>query len=323
MPQSTPDGPSCTAVRAGRRFGSLPRPRGIDDLVIEAPVGPLTALRARPEAGEALGVALLIPGFTGCKEDFYDLMPLLAGRGWDVWAFSQRGQADSVAPQGVEAYHRAHTAQDALDVARIILQATGADQLHLLGHSFGGVTAQAALLADPHPFRSLTLLDSGPHGWPGRHADIREHLAEHPNLDLWSIDNLDRAQVPDSELSTLERFLRERSRATSRDQLIGTLDQLESAEDHSFEIRDTGVPVLVAHGAHDVYSWPQTWLHRMARIIDARLEIIPDAAHCPNGENPAATARVLDDFWTSQNDPATRRRTVFEDQPTESIEPAA
>ena len=162
-----------------------------------------------------------------------------------------------------------------------------------------------------------------PHGWPGRHADIREHLAEHPNLDLWSIDNLDRAQVPDSELSTLERFLRERSRATSRDQLIGTLDQLESAEDHSFEIRDTGVPVLVVHGAHDVYSWPQTWLHRMARIIDARLEIIPDAAHCPNGENPAATARVLDDFWTSQNDPATRRRTVFEDQPTESIEPAA
>ena len=83
------------------------------------------------------------------------------------------------------------------------------------------------------------------------------------------------------------------------------------------------MPVLVVHGAHDVYSWPQTWLHRMARIIDARLEIIPDAAHCPNGENPAATARVLDDFWTSQNDPATRRRTVFEDQPTESIEPAA
>ena len=323
MPRFTPDGSAKVPVHAGHRFGSLPQPQGIENLVIEAPVGPLTALRARPTDGETLGVALLIPGFTGCKEDFYDLMPLLAEHGWDVWAFSQRGQADSVAPQGVEAYHRVHTAQDALDVARIILQATGADQLHLLGHSFGGVTAQAALLADPHPFRSLTLLDSGPHGWPGRHADIREHLAAHPGLDLWSIDNLDRAQEPDSELSTLERFLRERSKATSRDQLIGTLDQLESAEDHSFEIRDADVPVLVAHGAHDVYSWPQTWLHRMARIIGAQLEVIPDAAHCPNGENPAVTARVLNDFWASQNDPATRCCPVFEDQPTESVEPAA
>lgn len=310
-------------IHLGKPFGSLPRPEGIENLVIDAPVGPLTALRAKPQDGTVKGVALLIPGFTGCKEDFYDLMPLLASRGWDTWAFSQRGQADSTAPQGVEAYHRAHTAQDAIDVSRIVLEETGADKLHLLGHSFGGVTAQAALLVDPELFRSLVLLDSGPHGWPGRHADIREHLAQHPGKDLWSIDNPEKAQKPDNELSSMERFLRDRSKATSRDQLIGTLDQLESSRDHSFDIRDTGVPVLVVHGAHDVYSWPQTWLHRMARIIGARLEVIPGAAHCPNTENPNVTADILDDFWTSQNDQNTRKPTTFQDQPVESIESAS
>ena len=37
----------------------------------------------------------------------------------------------------------------------------------------------------------------------------------------------------------------------------------------------------------------------MAELLDSRYEIIPNAFHCPNGENPKPTAALLNDFWTS------------------------
>jgi hypothetical protein len=41
------------------------------------------------------GNVLLIPGFTGSKEDFAELQPLLAGSGWDGASFDERGQFES------------------------------------------------------------------------------------------------------------------------------------------------------------------------------------------------------------------------------------
>jgi pimeloyl-ACP methyl ester carboxylesterase len=35
----------------------------------------------------------------------------------------------------------------------------------------------------------------------------------------------------------------------------------------------------------------------MAQRLGARYEVVPDAAHSPNVENPAATARSLLEFW--------------------------
>ena len=155
-------------VDRGVPFGDLPLPENIEAMVIHAPVGDLTALHAPKGVKGARGAAMMIPGFTGSKEDFYQISSILGEDGWDVWSYSQRGQADSVAPRGRKAYGRRSTAGDAVDVARILIEHTGAKRVHLLGHSFGGVVAQAALLADPDLFASLTLMSSGPHGWPGR-----------------------------------------------------------------------------------------------------------------------------------------------------------
>ncbi|KFI82809.1 alpha/beta fold hydrolase [Bifidobacterium psychraerophilum] len=286
-------------IHSGRVFSSLPMPEGVEALVIEASVGPLTAIHAPVAEGvKGKGTALFIPGFTGSKEDFYELFALLPQRGWDVWAYSQRGQGDSVAPSGIESYGRDQTASDALEVAAIITQATACDGIHLLGHSFGGLVAQATVIKDPSPFRSLTLMSSGPHGWPGRKADIRERLLNSGGVDLWRLDNPDKADWPDDRLDPLQRFLRERSERTSTDQLIGAIDQLANVHDTTFEVKDTGLPALVFHGIDDIYAWPQEWQHRMAILLGARYEIIPDAAHCPNGENPVPTADLLDDFWS-------------------------
>ena len=192
-------------IGKGKAFGLLPKPETIEPVVIHADVGPITAIHQPSMTGESKGTVLFVPGFTGSKEDFYDLFPLLGEYGWDVWAISQRGQGDSVAPEGRAEYTREKTAGDVVEIAQIIAQAQGVDRVHLLGHSFGGTVAQAALIEKTIIFDSLTLMCSGPHGWPGRKADL----------------------------------------------------------------------------------------------LDSRYEIIPNAFHCPNGENPKPTAALLNDFWTS------------------------
>lgn len=279
-------------------FGALPKPPDIETLGIDIAVGTLAALHCGPQAGPIKGTGLLVPGFTGSKEDFYDLLPLLAQRGWDVWAISQRGQADSVSPLGIGAYDRHRVAGDVIEVARLIARKTGARRVHLLGHSFGGTVSQAAVIDDATPFASLTLMCSGPHGWPGRHDDEYRLLAENPDTDLWRITNPQLASLPDDKLSTQDLFLRQRSERTGHDQLIGALNQLGDVHDTTFEVKDTGLPVMVFHGVDDP-AWPQDWQKRMARILDARYAVIPEAAHCPNSENPIPTADLIDDFWST------------------------
>lgn len=283
------------AIRPGRPFGGLPVPDGVAVLGLDLPVGTLTALRAAP-AGAGRGTALFVPGFTGSKEDFLDLLPLLAQQGWDAWAFSQRGQADSAAATGEQHYTLDGFGGDVLDVARLVARATGADRLHLLGHSFGGTVARAAAIAGPELFADLTMLCSGPHGWPGRKSDVEARLrAAGGRTDLWTLDNPGRDL---SRLDPLERFLRERSLRTSTDSLLGALAVLAEVADTTPGLAATGLPVLVAHGEDDLTAWPQEWQRRMAQQLHARYEVIPGAGHLPNAENPAATAQLLSDFWS-------------------------
>lgn len=300
--------PASTAVRPGTPFSVLPLPDGVEPLVLDVPVGPLTALRSVvPDGVERRAVALLIPGFTGSREDHRLLLPLLAQRGVEAWTYSQRGQADSAAPRGVGAYRRDDFTGDALDVAGVVGAAAGAAPggLHLLGHSFGGTVAAATVVRDATPFASLTMLCSGPHGWPGRKDAERDRLLGAAGLvDLWTLDNpgLARRLVEDpSALAGLDadtRFLRDRSIATSTDNLLGAIDVLADVHDVTPDVASTGLPVLVAHGVDDA-AWPQPWQRTMAERLGARYEVIDRAGHLPNVENPAATADLLADFWTT------------------------
>src|SRR5699024_9066006 len=103
------------------------------------------------QARQVRGTALLIPGFTGSKEDFLGVLPLLADRGWNALTYSQRGQADSAAPAGVDAYRLDEFAQDAVTIVRTLVAERGGP-VHLLGHSFGGIVAREALISDPRLF---------------------------------------------------------------------------------------------------------------------------------------------------------------------------
>ncbi|GAA0283411.1 alpha/beta fold hydrolase [Cryptosporangium japonicum] len=248
-------------------------------------------------AGRRRGTALFVPGYTGSKEDFAPLFDPLTGAGYRVVAIDQPGQFESPGPESPLGY----TVEWLGDVVRAVVAALGDGPPHLVGHSFGGLVARAAVLAAPAEFRSLTLLGSGPAAIVGARRDRMERLAPLLPLGLDAVfDAMDRAARAEEswrELAPeLQSFLKRRFVASSAAGLQGMGDALSTEPDRTAALAGTGVPVLVCHGEHDD-AWLPPVQADMAERLGARHHVVPDAAHSPAIENPAATAEALTAFW--------------------------
>ncbi|MFF5702125.1 alpha/beta fold hydrolase [Streptomyces sp. NPDC012794] len=259
------------------------------------------------EAGEPVrGTALLVPGFTGSKEDFIALLEPLAAAGYRVVAVDGRGQYESPGPRDEAAYELPELALDVLAQARALGAGPGGEPLHLVGHSLGGLVARAAVLRDAAPFASLTLLSSGP-------AAIAEEQQARTKLLVMALEELRedmgavwaamRAQdPPDTEPDSAElaAFLRERWLRTVPEQLITTGRVLISEPDRVAELAAVPLPKLVLSGVVD-YAWPVSLMDDMAVRLVASRVVVEGAEHSPNAENPQVTAGALGDFWRSSS----------------------
>lgn len=252
------------------------------------------------EAGEPVrGTALLVPGFTGSKEDFIGLLEPLAAAGYRVVAVDGRGQHETPGPREEAPYALEELARDVLAQVR----ALGGDRVHLVGHSLGGLISRAAVLRDPplrlaHPDEQRAGRDlrgpAGPDEAAGRRAggDGRRHAR---NL---GGDAGARSAGRGRGLPELASFLRERWLATVPEQLIVTGRTLISEPDRVAELSGVDLPKLVLSGAVD-QAWPVPLLDETARRLGARRVVVPGTDHSPNAEDPVTTARELAAFWDS------------------------
>ncbi|MGY1844178.1 alpha/beta fold hydrolase [Modestobacter sp. SYSU DS0875] len=266
--------------------------------------GPIAGLDTGADR-DARATVLLVAGYTGSKEDFAPLLTPLADAGLRAVAIDQRGQYESPGPDDPAAYTVAELATDVVAVARQLqegeLQEGRGRPVHLLGHSFGGIVARAAVLADPARFASLTLLGSGPAALTGPRAELLDHLS--PLLDAGGVqlvsDTLEQLAMTDPRAQAVpaptREFLTRRFLANSAAGLRGMADAMLGEPDRVAELAATGVPVLVAHGIADD-AWRPALQAEMAARLGARHEVIPQAVHSPAIENPARTLAVLLDF---------------------------
>lgn len=269
--------------------------------------GAFAALEALPPAGAGeLGTALLVPGYTGSKEDFIAVLGQLAAAGRRVLAIDMRGQYETPGPDDPAGYDPAGLGADIAAVAG----ATGT--VHLLGHSFGGLVAREAVLGGYTPV-SLSLMTSGPSALPGPRAEelraILAFLEGTPAHDLkgkieeiWD-GTLEPQAVGAGVPPEILAFLRERMLSNNPTALATTASQLLTAEDKTDALAAHGIPVFVLYGENDD-AWPPAEQAAMAARLGARKLCIPGAGHNPNVEAPATTAHALTTFWNATESPA-------------------
>lgn len=264
--------------------------------------GTFAALEAFPASGACeLGTALLVPGYTGSKEDFIAVLGQLAAAGRRVVAIDMRGQYQTPGPDDPAAYDPAELGADIAAVAG----ATAA--VHLLGHSFGGLVAREAVLGGYGP-ASLTLLSSGPAALPGdRAGQLRAMLGfldGTPARELGrKIEQLWRTTLEPQAIEAGVRppvieFLKERTLANNPVGMVTMAARLLAAQDATEALARREIPTQVVYGESD-NAWPPALQEDMATRLGAQRLCIPGAAHNPNVEAPATTAHALTKFWNA------------------------
>lgn len=277
---------------------TLRLPDGVRPVTLETDRGNFATLQARPDIGTPLGTVLLIPGWTGSKEDFTPLVDHLARYGWIAVAVDQRGQFETPGPDDPTAYTLPELGADVVAMSKAL---GGYSQL--VGHSFGGLVAREAVLTDPSVFSTITLLCSG----PGAFSD--EPVVQGLQMLAFGLDNLPIEQVYDLKLehdrkdpswveppADITAWLRRRFTANAPVSLASITRRLLDSEDRTDQLAKSGVRAQVVYGETDD-GWPQPIQETMAEVLGISPQVVPDAGHSPAIDQPKATARLLVEFF--------------------------
>jgi pimeloyl-ACP methyl ester carboxylesterase len=271
--------------------------------VLAPPTAPLPVLVAEPATAvtDVTGAAdvLLVPGFTGSKEDYLAVVGPLADHGWRVVAPDLPGQGGAPGLGGRGAH--TDTALAAAMAAVATWFAPGRP-VHVVGHSMGGLVARALLIDRPELVASLTIVCSGPGPVPAAAQPnlrmLQQLLGTRTMPEIWVIkEQLDRAGgwAPPSE--EVARFCAERFIANDPDALHDAAELLMTATDRTDEAAQVlaahGIPATVVTGALDD-AWPLAEQEQMAHRLGAPWQVLPGIAHNPSTEDPQGMADVLD-----------------------------
>jgi pimeloyl-ACP methyl ester carboxylesterase len=270
----------------------LALPSGVEYQHLQTTRGPLPALRGLPSPKADRGIdVIMASGFFGTKEDFRELLSLLALAGFRGWAYDYRGQLDPDVPGP---YLVSQLADDMLAVVRA---AAAGRPAHLIGHCLGGFVARSAALREPAVARSLTLLACGPSLRERKHEAMLGGLAAmHAHggaMALWPL--VKRLLAEDDTI--MREFWRAKLAAMNSRWVTGVAESMADEPDRTAELAATGLPALVIHGKRDRRPWSPDVYAQMADRLGAGRVVVERASHSPNMEQPGPTAAALLDFW--------------------------
>ena len=259
------------------------------------------------DEGDGPGVPLLlVHGWTGSKEDFDPVVAPLAEQR-RVVAVDLPGHGDSEGSDDPAAYGLGVLGSWLLRFAN----AVGMAELHLLGHSLGGLVVQRTAALASQRLHSLLLMATGLGALREEAGDFvvrvavaaRDHGMEaaleavltRPAPDFVAPAN------PQRDAFVLRRFQQQRPAA-----VVGGARNLIGAAPLGAFLYGIDIPVLVISGEHDdVWTLPEQAL--LARTMaGARHVVMPDSAHSPQLETPDYWLKAVNDFL-AEADPATAR----------------
>lgn len=175
--------------------------------------------------------------------------------------------------------------------------------VHLVGHSLGGKVAMALALTHPELLRTLTIVDIAPVAYRDRYTPILRALRSINLESVSSRNSVDQALssfIPEPEM---RQFLLMNLASSPRGyRWRVNLDALQRALPHLLSFPDSlhtvcfTKPALFIAGARSDYIRPHHHSIIWHLFPKARLEVIEDAGHWPQVENPTRFAARLLQF---------------------------
>jgi len=260
-------------------------------------------------AGDGPGL-LLLHGLGGAKEDFADHVPTLA-RDHTVVTFDHRGHGASDNPTDPAAYSLERLVVDALAVA----DATGLDHFRLLGHSMGGMVARKIAIQESSRVDALVMMDTSAGPIPGFDPELMDvgvdvALTQGKQALKDLLDMVSATETPAYRRVLAERpgFVEFEARKWDgmSEIMWGTLahELAHQSDDLPAMVASMRAPLLLLVGAQDKPFVIASELMADA-IAGAQLEVVPDAGHSPQFENPSAWIAAMMSFLSAL--PATAR----------------
>ena len=255
-------------------------------------------MRTALEAGRPW--VLLVPGFTGSKEDFIAVLPLLADRGVCGLTYDQFGQYESDGSADPADYTIERLADDLRVLVGVAMHRFSLTTPPILvGHSFGGLVAQRAVV-DGLDVAELVALCTGPGALPAhRHGGLNDLVEALPHTDLEVIWGIMQAQAEAAGQAPVDPrvrdFLRRRWLANHPIQIREFGHQLMTAVPVTSRVRDRvadGLAARVLWGEGDD-AWPVEMQVQMAADWGVPGVELPGVGHSPNAESPRDLVHAL------------------------------
>jgi pimeloyl-ACP methyl ester carboxylesterase len=192
----------------------------------------------------------------------------------------------------------------AADVTAVV-EALAPDAQALVGMSLGGLTALAASATTPSVADRLVLVDITPGVNQEKAAEIVSFVDGPPVFDSYeAMVERTVAFNPTRTESSLRRGVRHNARAQADGTWVWRYDQLgERLNDLATQFGDlweavsaVQVPLLLARGDRSPVVDDDDVAELLRRQPEARVEVVADAGHSIQGDQPLALAAVLDEF---------------------------
>jgi pimeloyl-ACP methyl ester carboxylesterase len=255
------------------------------------PVGSIEMAWA--EAGRGERAFVLVHGYTGSLDDFVDVLPALSEHGHTLLV-DQRGHGGTTNPGS------GYSFPQLVEDLRGFLDARGLERVDLLGHSMGGMVALRFALAHPERLHSLVLMDTSPGPvslMPRKALQAAAAIGRSQGMaTLFSVMKLGmgNGDQPPAMRRVMEEqgeryWQRIGAKIEAMDpEAMGQLGELLGEHPSIGEqLRAIDVPTTVLVGEQDApFRGPSDEM--AARLPNAELVVVPDAAHSPQFENPAA-----------------------------------
>ena len=264
------------------------------------------------KAGPADGpLVLLLHGFPEFWYGWRRQIPALVAAGFRVWAPDQRGYNLSDKPRGVASYGIDTLADDVLG----LIDASGRDRVHLVGHDWGAAVAWWVARLFPKRLEHLAILNV-PHG-----KVMQQHLRENPAQQRrsWYMFFFQVPMVPELALrgrkwqtglnmlrrssrpgafsdEDLEMYRQAWSRPRAMTSMINwyrALLRVRPTRRASSRVR---VPTLMIWGARDTALGREMAQPSIDYCVDGRLEYLEQATHWVQHDEPERVNEMLIDF---------------------------